>query len=368
MILTNNHVVDGAREIVVRFHDGRKLAAKIVGTDPKSDLAVLKVKATGLPVVEFGSSRDLRIGDVVLAIGNPFGVGQTVTAGIVSALGRNNVNITDYENFIQTDAAINPGNSGGALITSDGKLIGINTAILSRTGGSHGIGFAIPVSMALPIMERILEKGYVARGWLGVSIQEVDHDLRQQLKLKTSHGAVVAKVEPQSPAEKAGLRYGDVIIGVDGTKTRTVQALRHTIAMISPGTNVQLSVIRKGVKKTIRVSVGSLETRSSFASGTGTGDLGMFDSVRVKKLSARMKQRMRLIPKLEGVVVQSVDSRSIAGMSGLRRGDVILEINRKEISSAKDFQSLARNNRGPVALLILRDGQAFYLLISQDEE
>jgi len=366
MILTNNHVISGAKEIVVRMHDGRSFPAKIVGTDPKSDLAVLKIKAKKLRVVEFGSSKELRVGDVVLAIGNPFGVGQTVTAGIVSALGRHNVNITDYENFIQTDAAINPGNSGGALITSDGNLVGINTAILSRTGGSHGIGFAIPVSMALPIMERILDKGFVARGWLGVSIHDLDAKSQRALKMKTNQGVVVADVERGSPAQEAGLRAGDVIVGLDGKEMMSVQRLRHTVAMIPPGTQVLLRVIREGQRKSLRATIGSLETRSTVAKGSEPTGSGIMSTVVVKKLNDRTKRRLRLIPDLEGVIVEQLDRDSVASQSGLKRGDVILEINRKEVTSAKAFQKLTAANDGPLALLILRDGQAFYLLISKD--
>ena len=245
-ILTNNHVIAGADEIAVALHDGRTVQAKLVGADPDSDLAVLKINLPDLPVITLGHSKDLRVGDVVLAIGNPFGVGQTVTSGIVSALGRNSLGINTFENFIQTDAAINPGNSGGALIKAYGNLIGINTAIYSESGGSMGIGFAIPVSLARDVLTQIIEHGHVIRGWLGVKIQDISPDLADSFKLKSTDGAIITNIILNGPADKAGLDRGDVIIEVAGKKVRNVRDTLDTISQHKPGEAIPITIIRSG--------------------------------------------------------------------------------------------------------------------------
>ena len=245
-ILTNNHVIAGADEIAVALHDGRTVQAKLVGADPDSDLAVLKINLPDLPVITLGHSKDLRVGDVVLAIGNPFGVGQTVTSGIVSALGRNSLGINTFENFIQTDAAINPGNSGGALINAYGNLIGINTAIYSESGGSMGIGFAIPVSLARDVLTQIIEHGHVIRGWLGVKIQDISPDLADSFKLKSTDGAIITNIILNGPADKAGLDRGDVIIEVAGKKVRNVRDTLDTISQHKPGEAIPITIIRSG--------------------------------------------------------------------------------------------------------------------------
>ncbi len=235
-ILTNNHVVEGADEIEVALNDGRKFSAHVVGTDPDSDVAVLRIKAgSNLPVITFGSAESLQVGDVVLAIGNPFGVGQTVTSGIVSALGRSHLGINTFENFIQTDAAINPGNSGGALVDSNGNLIGINTAIYSQSGGSMGIGFAIPVSLARNVMEQIIRSGTVTRGWVGVEVQEITPDLAESFHLADTKGVLVAGIQRGSPADKAGFKPGDVLLEVNGKAVGDVQAMVALIAALEPG-------------------------------------------------------------------------------------------------------------------------------------
>lgn len=243
-ILTNHHVIEGADEIAIALNDGRHTTAKVVGIDPESDLAVLKIDLPTPPVITFGRSDQLRVGDVVLAIGNPYGVGQTVTSGIVSALGRSSLGITTFENFIQTDAAINPGNSGGALINSQGELIGINTVIFTESGGSHGIGFAIPTSIAKDVLTQIIEKGHVVRGWLGVGIQDISDELAESLQLKDATGSIITQTMPNSPAEKAGLQRGDVITHINGNK---VQDYRETLEQISrqaPGSEITLSILR----------------------------------------------------------------------------------------------------------------------------
>lgn len=245
-ILTNNHVIAGADEIAVALHDGRTVKAKLVGADPESDIAVLKIDLPDLPVITLGHSKNLRVGDVVLAIGNPFGVGQTVTSGIVSALGRNSLGINTFENFIQTDAAINPGNSGGALIDAYGDLVGINTAIYSESGGSMGIGFAIPVSLARGVMTQIIEHGHVIRGWLGVKIQDISPELAESFNLKSTNGAIITNIVLNGPADKAGLDRGDVIIEVAGKKVRDVRDTLNLISQHKPGEQIEITIIRNG--------------------------------------------------------------------------------------------------------------------------
>ena len=264
-ILTNNHVVQGADEIKVAFADGRTvLDAKIVGTDPPTDVAVVKVEGQKLPVVNLGNSDQLEVGDVVLAVGNPFGVGQTVTMGIVSAKDRSGVGIVDYEDFIQTDASINPGNSGGALVDIDGRLVGINTAILSRTGGNQGIGFAVPVNLARYVMERIVSEGKVRRGYLGVKVQALTPELAKQLNLSGQTGALVGEVTPNSPAEKAGLKPGDVVIEFDGKAVSDSRHLRLMVAEKAPGSKVSVKVLRDGKQQTFTVELGELPSEEMF--------------------------------------------------------------------------------------------------------
>ena len=255
-ILTNNHVVEGADEIKVGLHDGRSVGATIVGTDPETDLAVLKVAIDNLPSITISQSDAPRVGDVALAIGNPFGVGQTVTMGIVSATGRSELGINTFENFIQTDAAINPGNSGGALVNAYGQLIGINTAIFSRSGGSEGIGFAIPVSIAKNVMEQIVERGHTVRGWLGIEAQDLTPELDESFGAKNVSGVVVAGVLPNSPASKGGLKSGDIITQVNDQNVTTAKDLVNTIAKITPGTETRLRGLRNGKEITFTARVG----------------------------------------------------------------------------------------------------------------
>ena len=255
-ILTNQHVVEAADEIEVALADGKKLAAKVVGSDPETDLAVLKVDAQNLPAITLGQAENLRVGDVVLAIGNPLGVGQTVTMGIVSALHRTGLSINTFENFIQTDAAINQGNSGGALIDASGNLVGINTAILSQTGGSIGIGFAIPVSTAKQVMEQLIETGAVTRGWVGVELQEITADLAESFKLGTTAGVLVAGVQRGSPADRAGIKPGDIVVAVDGKQVRDPDAMRNLIVALTPGKESKLRLRRDGREFDLPITAG----------------------------------------------------------------------------------------------------------------
>jgi serine protease DegQ len=259
-VITNNHVVEAADEIQVALNDGRQARAKVVGVDPESDLAILKVELAGLPVVTFAQSEKLQVGDVVLAIGNPFGVGQTVTMGIVSALGRTHLGINTFENFIQTDAAINPGNSGGALIDAAGHLVGINTAIYSRTGGSMGIGFAIPVSLARQVMEQIIQTGSVTRGWIGVGVQDLNPELAESFQLPDTKGVLIASVMPGSPAAKAGIRPGDVLVAVDGKTLSDSSVMLNVISGVPPGKTTDVKLLRRGSPIELMVMVGKRPT------------------------------------------------------------------------------------------------------------
>jgi serine protease DegQ len=254
-ILTNHHVVEGADEIQVALSDNRTLPAKVVGSDPETDLAVLKIDAAKLPAITFGMSDSLRVGDWVLAVGNPFGVGQTVTLGIVSALGRSHLGINTFENFIQTDAAINPGNSGGALVDAGGNLVGINSAIYSRTGGSQGIGFAIPVSLAKQVMEQIIREGSVTRGWVGIEVQDLSPELMESFDLKTSEGALIAGVLKNGPADRAGVKPGDVLKAVNGKQVSDSSSLLNLIAVLKPGETARLAIARKNLSLEYNVEV-----------------------------------------------------------------------------------------------------------------
>ena len=369
-VVTNNHVVSGARDIKVSLSDGRELRAKLVGADPKSDLAVLKLqgKLRGIKPISLGSSNKMRLGETVLAIGNPFGVGQTVTQGIVSAKGRANMGILDYEDFIQTDAAINPGNSGGALINLRGELIGINTAILSRSGGSQGIGFAIPSDIIRPIMRSLIKNGKVTRGWLGVSIQSVNDDLADSLKLATDSGVLIADVADGSPAEKAGLRRNDVVVKLDEQPTRSAAQLRTKVAASGAGSTITLGVLRGREPITLKVRLAELpeqrDERRSRRRGPAArrGELG----IAVSPVTPALRRRFDLPSRLDrGVVVTGVTDGSQAAEIGLQPGDVILEVNRTRIDSTAELERAYRRAGDRLALLVFRDGSAVYIAVSK---
>src|SRR2546422_5630499 len=270
-IVTNNHVVENATQITVTLSDKREFPAKVVGTDPKSDLAVVKIEAENLPSLKWADYDKLQVGDVVLAVGSPFGLSSTVTLGIISALGRGNVGIADYEDFIQTDASINPGNSGGALVNLKGELIGINTAIFSRTGGNEGIGFAVPVSLAKPVAESLIKIGKVVRGWLGVAIQEITPDLAKAFKVREQKGALVSDVNEQGPALKAGLQRGDVIVEFNGKEVQTVSELRNRVAQTPVGSKVSVKVFRDGQEKLLTIQIGERPSDAMLARGIEPG-------------------------------------------------------------------------------------------------
>jgi len=347
-ILTNNHVVHDADVIKVTLADQRELTAKVIGTDPQSDLAIIKVDAKDLPAITFADSAKVEVGDRVLAIGNPFGIGQTVTSGMVSALGRATLGL-DYEDFIQTDAAINPGNSGGALVDVKGRLVGVNTAILSRSGGFQGIGFAIPSDLARNVMEQLVEKGKVTRGFVGVGIQDINPELADAFQLKEHGGAVVTEVVPGSPAAKAGLKTGDVITDFGGDKVVDARRLKLAVADVRPGKEVTAKILRDGKPMDLKVTVGENSKKSGLASddrssgGSSKDDQGTLNGVGVADLDPQVRQEFDIPSKVQGVIVNQVDPSSAAAEAGLQPGDVIQEINRQPVKTAEEAVKMTEN-------------------------
>ncbi|HWP83580.1 MAG TPA: DegQ family serine endoprotease [Terriglobia bacterium] len=364
-LLTNHHVIDGASEVRISLADRREFRARIVGTDPRTDIAVLKVDEPNLPVVPLGDSAQVKPGQFVLAMGNPFGLGQTVTLGIISAVGRGNLGIEDYEDFIQTDAAINPGNSGGALVNMEGALIGINTAILSRSGGNQGIGFAVPINMARNVMERIIKDGKVIRGWLGVVIQPVTPPIARAMGMDRPRGALVGDITPGSPAEKAGLRRGDVVLSINGEAISETRELSLKVAMMSPGTTVQLRVLRERREIDVPVILGEQPMeRAAIGPQSAPGTARAMEGVAVQNLTPPLRRQLGLPANATGVLVAEVEPGSPAAEAGLRRGDVIQEVNGRAVSSVADFERLIRQaDRDVVLLLVNREGQTLYIAI-----
>ncbi|MBN1605540.1 MAG: Do family serine endopeptidase [Polyangiaceae bacterium] len=368
IVLTNHHVVEGAKEIRVTTYDRRELPAVVLGSDEKSDLAVLRVKGNlqGLTPLPFGRSSSLRLGQTVLAIGNPFGVGQTVTQGIVSAKGRADLGITANEDFIQTDAAINPGNSGGALVDLKGQLVGINTAILSRTGGNVGIGFAIPSDMVKPIMEALISKGQVDRGWLGVGIQDVDSEMGEALELGSRRGVLIAEVRPDSPAERAGLKPGDVVTRVGATQVQTTGELRNAVALAGANKKVELTILRDGKERTISVALGKAPDREDRSAESGSGQSpasNSLDGFTVQPLDRDARQQLHVPARIErGVVVAEVEPGSAAARTGLRPGDVILEVDRRPVDGLQSFEKLWKGAGDKKLLVVYRQGRTLFLV------
>jgi serine protease Do len=366
-ILTNNHVVDGASDIKVSLKDKREFKAQVVGTDPKTDIAVLKIPATGLTAITFGDSSKMQIGDFVLAIGDPFSIGETVTMGIVSATGRGlGGAIEDYEDFIQTDAAINPGNSGGALINVHGDLIGINTAIMTgeEGGGNEGVGFAIPINMARGIMEQLVKNGKVSRGYIGVGIEAVTPDLAKAFGMETPEGALVGEVEPDSPGSKAGLQRGDIILSVNGQPVSDERDLRLRIAAMSPGQTVKLEIVRNGQKQTVSVTLAEFPDKTATAS-EGQPSSTALEGVQVDELTPQIAREIGLPAGTTGVVISDVDASSSAAEAGLQRGDVIQEVNRQPVNNVEQYEKAIRaTGNGEVLLLINRGGATRYVAIS----
>ncbi len=366
-ILTNNHVIDGATDIKVYLNDKREFTAKLVGADPKTDIAVLKIEAKDLPTLPLGDSGQLQVGDLIFAIGDPFGIGETATMGIVSATGRADLGIENYENFIQTDAAINPGNSGGAMIDIHGNLVGINTAILSHgSGGNEGVGFAIPMSMVKPVMDQILAHGKVVRGYLGILPQDVTPELAKAFNYNQPGGVLIGNVANDTPAQKAGLHEGDVITALNGQPTTDKNTFRNAVAAMAPGTTVKLDVWRDG--KTIPFTITLTELQPDKNAQEGPADntaTGGLEGVNVQNITGDIAGQLNLPPSTKGVVITSIDDASPAAAAGLNRGDVIQEVNHKPVTNVADYQKAvaASPANQPLLLLINEGGITRYVVV-----
>ena len=364
-ILTNHHVVDGADAVTVRLADRREFEARIVGSDKRSDIALLKVEARDLPVVSFGNTDELEVGEWVVAIGSPFGLDYSVTAGIVSARGRSLPSDGDtgnYVPFIQTDVAINPGNSGGPLFNLDGEVVGINSQIYTRSGGSIGLSFAIPISVAIDVMEQLKASGHVVRGWLGVGIQDVDRALAESFGLDKPAGALISQVEPGGPAEKAGVRVGDVVIEFDGQPVNESADLPHIVGMVKPGTRSAMKVIREGKKTDLRITVGELESADDEGSVAQASATGGRIGLVIDDLDQQQKAQLRING---GVVVREVARGKAGDRAGLRPGDVITLIGSESVRDAKRFGEIvaALPSGTHVPVRLLRGGQAGFVAI-----
>jgi serine protease Do len=370
-ILTNNHVVDNATEVKVTLQDGRELTAKVIGRDANSDIAVVKIDAKDLPTLPMADSSKVEVGDIVLAVGNPFGVGQTVTEGIVSATGRGNMGIEDYEDFIQTDAAINPGNSGGALVDINGRLVGINTAILSQSGGYQGVGFAVPSDLARNVMDSLIKYGHVTRGYLGVMIQDVTPALEKEFDLKGTQGALVGDVVPDGPAAKAGLKNGDVISEFNGKKVTDSRRLKLAVADIAPGTTVPMKVLRNGAEKSFEVTLKQLPGSEQLAQNPASknSDTGTLNGVAVSDLTQKERRDFNVPDDIKGAVVTSVEADSPAAEAGLKEGNVIEEINRHTVKSADDAVRLTENAKDKHTLLrIWSEGGSHFVVVDEGQK
>ena len=375
-IVTNNHVIERAQEIKVLLLDKKDYKARIIGADPKTDIAVIKIEAKGLTPLSWGDSNKLKVGEIVFAIGNPFGLNQTVTKGIISAVGRANVGIADYEDFIQTDAAINPGNSGGALVNVRGELIGINTAILSRTGGYQGIGFAVPSSMARQVMDSLVKYKKIVRGWLGVSIQEVTSDLAEEFGVKDLKGALVSGVVKGSPAAKAGIKQGDVILQYNGKVVEDTGHLRNMVSQTPIDTMVKLKLLRS--KKEVDIDVVIIELPKKLAETSSREDRSKnnnedesssaLSGIAVRELTSDLVRRFGFDEKEKGLVVVKVDPDSRAFEAGIRYGDIILQINQKNVSNLEDYKEAASTikRKERLLLLIRRKGQDLFITVKPE--
>jgi serine protease Do len=363
-ILTNNHVVDEATDVKVTLSDKREFKARVIGADPKTDIAVLKIDASALPSIVIGDSSKVQIGDYALAVGNPFGVGKTVTMGIVSATGRTNLGIEAYEDFIQTDAPINPGNSGGALINDRGELVGINTAILSHgSEGNQGIGFAVPVNLARTVMDQILKNGKVTRAYLGIVPQDVTPAMAKAFGEKEPHGALVGDVSPNSPAQRSGLLKGDIILELNGKPVEDANQLRMTISMMSPDAAVTLKVFRGGAERQVAVKLAELPVKEASVRSEPAGARSVLSGVAVEDVDAQTARQLGLPANTAGVVVTKISPSSPAVDSGLRRGDVIQEVNRQPVRNTSDFERAMRDSKDQTLLLVNRQGSTLYVAV-----
>lgn len=369
-IITNFHVVEKADEIKVKLFDQQYYTGKVIGTDPKTDIAVIKIAAKDLPAIQWGNSDSLQVGEFVLAFGNPYSLGHTVTMGIVSAIGRANVGIADYEDFIQTDAAINPGNSGGPLVNIKGELIGINTAIFSRTGGYQGIGFAVPSNMTKSVMTQLINEGKVIRGWLGVTIQNLTPELSKEFGLKNPYGALVTDIFAGSPAEKSDIRRGDIILEINGKQINNVESLRNTVAQSEIGSSIDLKILRDKKHITLKVAISEFPQDIAKAAPGDADELRAEDDnslagMSVMGLTSEIAKQLGLSRNEKGVVIVKIDPNSPAEDSDLKKGDVIQEVNKKRIKSLDEFNKIVHNIRkGDTALLFInRNGNKFYITL-----
>jgi serine protease Do len=361
-VLTNNHVVEGASKIRVKLLDGRELEAKVTGRDPQSDVAVIEIPTGGLPALALADASKLEVGEWVIAIGNPFGLQHTVTVGVVSATGRTTLGINDYEDFIQTDAAINPGNSGGPLVNLDGQVVGMNTAIFSRSGGYMGVGFAIPSNLLQGIANQLIGSGKVTRGFLGILIQSLTPDLAESFGLDQAQGILIAQVNADSPAAKGGLRQGDVILELDGEPVSDVGAFRNRVSLTSPGTAIRLTILRDGKRQELSVAVGTLsEDQVAAAGGTQSAEsLGL----SVQTLTPQLAEQFEGTPG-EGVVVTEVQPGSVAALAGITPGTLILQVNREPVGDAAAFaRAVEQAKEKRVLLLVRKDGAQRFVVLS----
>jgi serine protease Do len=363
-ILTNAHVVDGAKEVTVTLADKREMKGRVVGSDPRADIAVVKIEGSNFPSLTLADSDKVQVGDIVLAVGDPFGVGETVTNGIVSAMGRSGLGIEEVENFIQTDAPINPGNSGGALVDDEGHLIGINTAIVGNSGGSQGVGFAVPINMARHEMDQLISHGKVERGYLGILPQNLTPSLAKAFGTSQTQGAVIGEVTPNSPAARAGLKQGDIVVGVNGQPVNDANELRLKIGMLDPNTNVTLKVLRDGRSQDFAVTLGEFPSKEEQASVTGENPEGGL-GVSVESLTPETASELKLPASTKGVLVDQVKAGSRADEAGLERGDVIQQVNHQTVTSAQEFSQMVRNAKkdSPVLLLVSRHGDTMFLAV-----
>ena len=363
-ILTNNHVIDGATDIKVSLRDRREFTAKVVGRDPKTDIAVLKVDANDLKAIPLGDSSKVQVGDLAFAIGDPFGVGQTVTMGIVSATSRANLGIEDYEDFIQTDAAINPGNSGGALIDARGELIGINTAILSGSGGNQGVGFAIPINLAKRVMDQIVDHGHVVRGFLGATIQDVSPTMSKALGMTDSNGVLIGDVTAKGPAAQAGVKPGDVVLKINGRAVDNASSLRLQVSQSDPGTIVPLTVRRGNSTLDLSVKLGELPADHEKTADNNSEE-GTLQGLQVEPLTPASRQQLHAGEDTHGVVISQVDPGGAAAAAGIREGDIVEEVNHQAINGVSDFEQAMRGaGNQPILMRIQRDGTGLFVAIA----